>query len=426
VANNGPNTSQKQEAATLSMLGQVGCGEYRIESDEVRLLNHFGCAVVQEVIGFVSRRNQEEVIAHKSLKIDLGVGKKAFAEIRKLVQIKYGIELPQSLTDSLSVWDCYDRADRQLRVEYIEAELDKVETNLNSSDKIGPSLELAERLKRLSLATIHEENELVARCQYWLGTALVMMGKLKPATDCFEHALDIRKRLHGPRDLRVAATLHNIAVVQGQLGNYEQAEKTFREAIAICDEQLGKDFPDTQLITKNLASMLHRAGRLEEAVPILQKALGISERSLGRTHRQTATTLASLATVLADQGQLEEAEARLRESLELCDTVIGRDSLQSAAIRNNLAIVLSRQGHYEQALGFAEQAMNDMVKRVGLTDPLMIAIRNNMAVIREKISAGAGEEDWQLLAEEVRKYPADDRIRSAVLQRQLVSLPVAA
>lgn len=412
-----------QEKVGLAL--QVGRGEYRLQDAEVAVLHESGCVIVREILTMYSKGN-EDVIAHQRLQQDLGIDRVRFENVRNVLDMKYGLDLPQDLNNTLTVWDCYDIVDQQLSEQYIEAGINAVEENLTAGKDVQKSLDKAARLGRLARLAFYEEHELSARSLYWHGTALVMLGKAEKAMDYFEESLEIRKELHGPRDLRVASTLHNIAVTLDQIGEYEKSEACFCEAISICDDQLGENHPDVQLISKNLATMLQHAGRTEEAISILEKALAISEQSLGHEHRQTATTLATLATVLADQGELDMAEERLRESLNICSSLLGSDSLQAIAIRNNLAIVLSRKGDNERALSIMEKAVIDCVSRLGQAHPSTIAVRNNKAVLSDKLSSGENEEEWQELDRIAKKFSADDPIRNAVLNRQFISLPIAA
>ena len=81
-------------------------------------------------------------------------------------------------------------------------------------------------------------------------------------------------------------------------GRYAEAEPLCRRALAICEQALGPDHPDTATSLNNLAELLQAQGRYAEAEPLYRRALAIREQALGPDHPDTATSLNNLARSL--------------------------------------------------------------------------------------------------------------------------------
>ncbi len=78
---------------------------------------------------------------------------------------------------------------------------------------------------------------------------------------------------------------------------YEQAEPLYQRALAIAEQQLGAEHPDTAISLNNLAALYHEQGKYEQAEPLYQRALAID--------------LNNLAAIYRAQGKYEQAEPLL-------------------------------------------------------------------------------------------------------------------
>ncbi len=82
-----------------------------------------------------------------------------------------------------------------------------------------------------------------------------------------------------------------------------------RNALAIIEQVLGPEHPNTAASLNNLASLYQDQERYEEAELLYQRALAIRERVLGSEHPYTIGTRRGLASVLRQMQRIEEAEA---------------------------------------------------------------------------------------------------------------------
>ena len=86
-----------------------------------------------------------------------------------------------------------------------------------------------------------------------------------------------------------AHLLNQMAFYLGDVALYAKAEPLYQRALAIREQALGPNHPDTASSLNNLANLYWRQGKYEEAEPLYQRALAIREQALGPNHPDTAT-----------------------------------------------------------------------------------------------------------------------------------------
>jgi tetratricopeptide (TPR) repeat protein len=87
-----------------------------------------------------------------------------------------------------------------------------------------------------------------------------------------------------------------------QRGRYQEAVPLAQRAVAISDETLGPEHPDTARSLDNLALLYKLMGQYEEALPLFQRALAIWEKVRGPLDPDTATSLNNLAGLYLAMG----------------------------------------------------------------------------------------------------------------------------
>jgi hypothetical protein len=90
-------------------------------------------------------------------------------------------------------------------------------------------------------------------------------------------------------------------------GNLAGARPYFEQALAILEQVLEAEHPDTAAILNNLGYLLQAQGDLAGARPYLERALAIREQVLGSSHPDTAQSLNNLGVLLRAQGDLAGA-----------------------------------------------------------------------------------------------------------------------
>ncbi|KAF1347228.1 TPR-like protein, partial [Lizonia empirigonia] len=174
------------------------------------------------------------------------------------------------------------------------------------------------------------------------------------------------------------------------MGQYAEAERHGRSAVAAREEALGREHRDTLTSVSNLGSVLSRQGKYEEAEAMHRRDLEGSEKVLGPEHPDTLTSVSHLGSVLSRQGKYEEAEAKHRRALEGYEKVLGPEHPDTLTSVSHLGSVLSRQGKYEEAEAKHRRALERREKVLGPEHPDTLTSVSNLGSVLE--SQGKYEE----------------------------------
>jgi tetratricopeptide (TPR) repeat protein len=163
-------------------------------------------------------------------------------------------------------------------------------------------------------------------------------------------------------------------------GNYREAEKHSREALAGYLEVLGEQHSETSIGYNNVAYCLEWQGKYAEALVLNRRALAIRLAVHGELHPSTARSYKHVASCLSAQGRNAEAIRLHQRSLAICLKVLGEQHPETAANFVNVASYLSSQGKKGEALPLYEHALTILRKVYGDYHPDTAAAYNNLAV----------------------------------------------
>ena len=123
-------------------------------------------------------------------------------------------------------------------------------------------------------------------------------------------------------------------------GDFKQAERYGREALAEAEKTFGANHLNTASSRSSLALVLHYEEREAESEQLYRQALAVRARQQGMLHPATALLLLNLADVVQAQGRLPEAEK----------------------------LQMYREHDLEYCVGLARHALKVEVKRIVSTD----------------------------------------------------------
>ncbi|MCC5866066.1 MAG: serine/threonine protein kinase [Wenzhouxiangella sp.] len=308
-------------------------------------------ATIREVVARADRMVQERFIGQDDLRgsllrtigyIQLGLMDldASEASIREAVNIKhrlYGPNDERSLrARSHLAWIEFRRDRPETALVQYEAIIDKlphraskefVGTLLNDSAVILNNLERYEesiaRLER-SLAlwlAVDPERPDIASIHNNLGYAWHGLGDLEQAEHHYRQAILIEKAASPRPNANLAIALNNLAILVQDLGRLDDALELQRQAMSIRLDTLGPNHLQTALGHLNLGRLLLRMEQPAQARVELQQALSISRRNLEEDSLFVQLSLASLARSDALEGDPLAAAARLRESRQTLERI---------------------------------------------------------------------------------------------------------
>jgi serine/threonine protein kinase/Tfp pilus assembly protein PilF len=178
----------------------------------------------------------------------------------------------------------------------------------------------------------------------------------KRALESCSRQVAIRRHLKddGPQ---LGGALNDLAVSQTHLGNYDAAEKTFGEALAIHRRALGEDHPEFASGLENLGNIWYRKGEYAKTAEQLEKVLAIRRRALGDDAEPVGRTLANLGAVYMASGNDAAALPKFQEALERMTKFLGPDHPDVAAVRTGEAGALMNLGRLDEAEASARRAL---------------------------------------------------------------------
>jgi eukaryotic-like serine/threonine-protein kinase len=166
----------------------------------------------------------------------------------------------------------------------------------------------------------------------------------------------IRRELHedGPE---LGGALNDVAVAQTQLSDYDAAEKTFAEAMAIHKRVLGEDHPEYASGLENIGNIYFRRGEYARTAEQLEKVLVIRQRALGDDAEPVGRTMANLGSVYMSSGNDAAALPKFQGALERLEKFLGPDHPDVASVLNGEAGALLHLGRLDEAEAAAERAL---------------------------------------------------------------------
>jgi serine/threonine-protein kinase len=251
-----------------------------------------------------------------------------------------------------------------------------------------------------------------------LGTVYMGLGLYGQAQPLLESALAKRQRLTPAEPGELALSMSHVGDLQTLRAQYPDAEKAYREAIA-----LQRSLPDDQRDDAALARSLYGLGNelenrgsfveaearlrdalslqqylfrgantdtartlqvlawvvrerdLNQAIPLMQAAVAMQRQLWGsQPYPDYADAVNDLGLMFGDRGDREQSERLLRESLAMQRRLYGERHPELALSLNNLALVLQMKGDldgaeatYRQALAMRRELLGDVHPEVANT-----------------------------------------------------------
>ena len=192
-------------------------------------------------------------------------------------------------------------------------------------------------------------------------------------------ALDLARGAEGAKGPTVAATLFQMAFHARDKGDYERAERVYRQGLAIQREILAPHDPEALRDKAKLGVLLLDSGKPREAEALLQENLALQRRVLGSRHPHLLSVLSNIGLARQIQGNYTGAEAAYREALALPRSSSGDLDLTRALVLGNLASTLQEQNLIDQSVPLFTEALELRRRILGDRHPLVAQILLHLA-----------------------------------------------
>ncbi len=209
------------------------------------------------------------------------------------------------------------------------------------------------------------------------GSRFREQGKYEEARRTYTDALAIAESFGGT-DSRLGQTLNNLAAACFDGGHYTEAEAYYLRVVDIWKPNLSVERDrDLASLWSNLAALYVATERYAQAEPLYRRALALTDRAIDDLIPLRITLTNNLAEMYRNQGRFKEAEPLFQEALAYWQSK--PDSTALAMVLNNLAALYTAQRRYDEAEKDILQALHTYEKLVGPKHPKTATCLSNLA-----------------------------------------------
>jgi tetratricopeptide (TPR) repeat protein len=270
----------------------------------------------------------------------------------------------------------------------------------------------------LQQAIYGNSNPALARTLQDLALAVADDGNLNVAIPMMQKAVAMQRQLRGNQphpDL--AEVLNDMGVLLWQRGDSDEAEKFYREALAMNRVLLGEKHPLIASDLENVAMVLSDKGDLVGAEALYRQSLQMRRELQGANHPDVGRTLLNLASLQYDRGNTAEALTNMREVLAIYRKAYASDNPEIARVLNVIGFWLTLSGEYPEADRYLEQGLAMRLRLFNDQQPDVASSQMMLAIL--KVAEGKYPEALQLAQSAKQTYTTSlsaDHWRTAIAE----------
>ncbi|MDX1388331.1 MAG: tetratricopeptide repeat protein, partial [Acidobacteriota bacterium] len=191
--------------------------------------------------------------------------------------------------------------------------------------------------------------------QRHLAFSLHGLGEDEEAERLYLDAIERGLRLFGEDHPGTLSAMTNLGAMYEETGRPDKAEELYLETLEIQRRTAGEDHPATLIAQHNLGSLYLNQGRPAKAEEILRRTLEQRREILGELHDYTMQTKSNLALAYWDLGRDDEAEMLLTEVLDDRRRVLGREHVSTIEAASDLGVFYIRHNRHAEAVPLFER-----------------------------------------------------------------------
>jgi serine/threonine-protein kinase len=224
----------------------------------------------------------------------------------------------------------------------------------------------------------------------------------------------------------VAEALHEVGVVAQWRKRYEEADRAYREALALRRATLGLEHVLTAQTESLLGRLELERNRVAAAEPLLRHALAVFERA-GEAHAaDAASVLNTLGRLEHGRQDFDAAERSFRASLTVRERLFGGRHPTVCESLVNLGVLAEARGQLEQAVSLYERVLPIRIESRGPDHASVGVVENNLGNLLMTLGRyDEAAEHLQRALEVKRASYGDDSPQLAVAWHNLARLALA-
>lgn len=160
-------------------------------------------------------------------------------------------------------------------------------------------------------------------------------------------------------------SIENMASLECEKGNYEQAIELMQKVIPSLKKILGENHEEYLISLENLCIYYVYAENYNEVINIIKKVIKIKKTELGEKHIEYAASLQLLAFIYGNINKFQEAIIEEGKALSIIESNFGNNSIEYAESLDNIGHFNYEIGNYSKAIDFSTRALNIREKLLG-------------------------------------------------------------
>lgn len=269
--------------------------------------------------------------------------------------------------------------------------------------KLDEAIALAQEAVRAGESSLTPTERARIRAQEALGLALHYNGKLKEAETAFRAAIEDQRALDKDDSTEFAEAVSNLAVNLRQQERTDEALALYEAEIARLTARPGKPTSMRFILTGNYASALHGKGDYERAEKRYREAIAGLTEILGEDHDDTLSAVSNLSTLLIQRNRFDEAEAILRKGAAACERTLGPDNPTTLTFWHNLSKALHEVGKFDEAELLMRKTLDQRIRILTEEHPHTLITMSNLAALYRAMGRDADAFGLDSRALEIRR-----------------------
>lgn len=182
-----------------------------------------------------------------------------------------------------------------------------------------------------------------------------------------------------------AASVNNLGSVALKEGRFSEAERRFRESLAMLERANLVNTPTGLVVLSNLGLALQKQRQYDSARDIYSRAFEVSQRVQGADSIQHAKLLVDSGLLSFVTGNYPEAIRKDKFALQIESKIPDLSSFDRATAENNLGMALLKLGHLAEAEEHLKTAIDSYRSDLRNIDPAVIETMNAFAMAEQKM-----------------------------------------
>jgi Tetratricopeptide repeat len=208
--------------------------------------------------------------------------------------------------------------------------------------------------------------------------------KLTPAEKVAEENAKILEQVktieNEPKSIKTAYEMQRLAFnLEGRLRDRNAARKLYQESLAIFDQEIGSESPQSIPILMRLADLVASNKEFELAETFYKRAIKSAEASFAPNDSHLAKIYDAMAKFYTQQKKWTEAETAEKKEVQIYQKVFESVALESATAQNQLSETYFSQRKFHEAEQPLLDAIASYSKTMGPNSILIAGLQDSLA-----------------------------------------------